>query len=276
MTWKYISYWKGFSYILVVFWIAPLAAIQSQPTAKPVWAEEFDYEGLPDPTKWSYDIGDGCPRLCGWGNEELQYYTTETSRNARVEEGRLIIEAHREPHQGREYTSVRLITRNKGDWQYGRVDIRAKLPFGRGTWPAIWMLPTMDPKDFSWPLDGEIDIMEHVGYNQGTVYGTIHTQAYNSMRGTQKVDSIYVQDAHEAFHVYSIQWTPNKIEWFVDNKKYHTIIKDGEEKEKWPFDRPFYLIMNLAVGGRWGGKHGVDEKVWPQRLEVDYVRVYKY
>ena len=276
MSRRFIPFIRGFSYILVIVWMAPLIAIQSQPKAKPIWAEEFDYEGLPDPAKWSYDVGDGCPRLCGWGNNELQYYTTETSRNARVEKGKLIIEAHREFYQGRDYTSARLITRNKGDWQYGRIDIRAKLPYGRGTWPTIWMLPTMDSKDFSWPLDGEIDIMEHVGYNQDMVYGTIHTQAYNSMIGTQKVDSIHVQDAYQAFHVYSIHWTPNKIEWFVDNEKYHTIVKDGKEKEKWPFDRPFYLIMNLAVGGRWGGKHGVDEKVWPQRLEVDYVRVYKH
>ena len=270
---------RGFAPYTILFLLIllaiPLATAQSQPTGKLLWAEEFDYDGLPDPGKWSYDVGDGCPRLCGWGNNELQYYTAENLRNARVEGGKLIIEAHREPYQGRQYTSARLITKNKGDWKYGRIEIRAKLPYGRGTWPAIWMLPTMEIDDFSWPLDGEIDIMEHVGYNQGTVYGTIHTQAYNGMIGTQKVDSIRVDDAHEAFHVYRIDWTPQKIEWYVDDEKYHTITKDGDEKAKWPFDRPFYLVMNLAVGGNWGGKYGIDDSAWPQRLAIDYVRVYQ-
>ncbi len=240
-----------------------------------VWADEFNYSGLPDEQKWSYDKGDGCPDLCGWGNNELQYYTVGRSGNARVEDGALIIETHKESCNGREYTSARLVTRGKGDWKYGRIEIRAKMPYGLGTWPAIWMLPAMKPEDYSWPLEGEIDIVEHVGYNQGTVYGAIHTLAYNGMKGTQKVDSIRIDDAHEAFHTYRIDWSPEKMEWFVDNVKYQTIVKDGDDKAKWPFDKPFYLIMNIAVGGNWGGKYGVAEDIWPQRLVVDYVRVYQ-
>ena len=153
--------------------------------AAPVWSDEFDYTGLPDSARWDYDLGDGCPKLCGWGNNELQYYTARRLGNARVENGRLIIEAHREDFEGRQYTSARLVSRHKGDWKYGRIAVRARLPRGRGVWPAIWMLPT-HWKYGGWPESGEIDIMEHVGYEPDSVYSALHTKAYNGMAGTQK------------------------------------------------------------------------------------------
>lgn len=239
-----------------------------------VWADEFDEPGLPDTAKWSYDVGDGCPDICGWGNNELQYYTERRPENARVEDGHLIIEARRENYETREYTSARLVTREKGDWLYGRIEVRAELPSGLGTWPAIWMLPT-DWAYGGWPKSGEIDIMEHVGYEPDSIYGTVHTEAYNHTLGTQRGGQLFVPDCEQAFHVYAIDWTPDQIDWYVDDQLYHSFPNEGSGYEVWPFDQPFHLIMNIAVGGNWGGNRGVAEDIWPQRMTVDYVRVYQ-
>lgn len=244
------------------------------PAYELVWADEFEYEGLPDSTKWTYDVGDGCPDLCGWGNNELQYYTERRPENARVEGGHLIIEARRETYETRDYSSARLLTREKGDWKYGRFEIRANLPSGLGTWPAIWMLPT-DWAYGGWPASGEIDIMEHVGYEPDTVYGTVHTEAFNHTLGTQKGGQIYLPDCEDSFHTYIIEWTPEKIDFFVGETLYHTFQHQGDGFEEWPFNRPFHLILNIAVGGNWGGKEGVAEDIWPQQMLVDYVRVYQ-
>lgn len=238
-----------------------------------VWADEFEQEGAPDAARWVYDLGDGCPDVCGWGNNELQYYT-QRPENVRIEDGKLIIEAHREPYEGKEYTSTRLVSREKGDWKYGYIEARAKLPQGTGTWPAIWMLPT-DWQYGGWPASGEIDIMEHVGYNQGMVHGTVHTEAFNHRIGTQKGDSIMVPNVHEQFHVYAIDWSPEKIDFMVDGTVYNTFTNEDTGHEAWPFDQPFHLLLNLAVGGNWGGAKGVDEEIWPQHMEIDYVRVYE-
>ena len=150
--------------------------------------------------------------------------------------------------------------------------MRAKLPKGKGTWPAIWMLSKNIKK---WPDDGEIDIMEHVGYNQGFIHASVHTKKYNHSIGTQKTDTLLVKDATEKFHVYRADWTPEKIEMFIDNKKYFTYINTEKTYDAWPFDQPFYLILNQAVGGNWGGKEGVDSTIYPQKFLIDYVRVYK-
>jgi beta-glucanase (GH16 family) len=241
---------------------------------KPVWSDEFDSAGTPDSIKWNYDLGDGCPNVCGWGNNETQYYTRD-SKNVRVENGNLIIEAHKDSLGGKAYTSTRIVSKLKGDWLYGRIEVRAKLPKGKGTWPAIWMLST-DLKYGGWPASGEIDIMEHVGYDPGVIHGTIHTESYNHGQGTQKEGKITVEDCMDTFHVYAIDWTEDKMDFFVDNKLYHTITRDPKEDFKgWPFDQRFHLIMNIAVGGNWGGKEGINDSIWPQRMEVDYVRVYQ-
>lgn len=241
-----------------------------------IWADEFDQDGLPNTDNWNYDIGDACelPAGCGWGNNELQFYTKAEKKNARVENGHLIIEAHQEKIKNSNYSSARLVSKNKADFKYGKFEIRAKLPTGRGTWPAIWMLPTQSPYG-GWPRSGEIDIMEHVGFEKDTIYGTPHTQAFNGMNGTQKTGSIYVPDAEAAFHNYAIQWGKDKIEWFVDDIHYHTFHRIDDDRDKWPFDQSFHFILNVAVGGNWGGKHGVDESIWPQKMEIDYVRVYQ-
>ncbi len=241
---------------------------------KPVWSDEFDYSNAPDSTKWNYDLGDGCPNVCGWGNNEAEYYTKD-SKNVRVENGNLIIEAHKDSLGGKAYTSTRIVSKFKGDWLYGRVEVKAKLPKGKGTWPAIWMLST-DWKYGGWPASGEIDIMEHVGYDPGVIHGTIHTESYNHSIGTQKEGKITVEDCMDEFHVYAIDWSENKMDFFVDDRLYYTVTRDPKEGYKgWPFDQRFHLIMNLAVGGNWGGKEGIDDSIWPQRMEVDYVRVYQ-
>ncbi|MDP1843440.1 MAG: glycoside hydrolase family 16 protein [Sediminibacterium sp.] len=241
---------------------------------KLVWSDEFNGSGLPDSSKWGYDKGTGCPKNCGWGNNELQHYTVANTNNARVEKGYLIVEARKEKIEGSEYSSARLATKNKGDWKYGRLDIRAKLPAGRGMWPAIWMLPT-DWKYGGWPHSGEIDIMENVGYWPDSVIGTAHTNAFNGTKGTQKTAGLKFKDLSTAFHVYSIVWTDNEINFYVDNKLYNHFANSKKSVDEWPFDQRFHLLINIAVGGNWGGKFGVDDAIFPQRMLVDYVRVYQ-
>ena len=245
---------------------------EKETTESLVWIDEFNSDQL-DTTKWNIIVSNGCPSNCGFGNNELQYYTDQ-SQNLEVSNGSLKITALKETFKDRDYTSAKLITKNKGDWQYGRIEVSAKLPEGKGTWPAIWMLPTLD-RSMDWPLDGEIDIMEHVGYNQGMVYGTIHTKKFNHIIGTQKSDSLFLGDISSAFHVYGFEWGQDKMIWTIDNKEYLTLVKGEEDYEGWPFDQKFHLILNLAVGGNWGGKYGVDDSIWPQTFEVDYVKVYQ-
>lgn len=249
---------------------------ETEEELKLVWSDEFNYSGIPDPSKWSYDVGDGCnlPCGCGWGNLESQYYTEQDTNNAYVSNGHLVIQAKKQKIGNTKYTSARLVTKGKGEWKYGRIEIRANLPAGRGLWPAIWMLSTED-KYKGWPHSGEIDIMEHVGYNADTVVGTVHTLAYNGMIGTQKSGYILDEDCEGEFRTYRIDWTPDRIKWYIEDRHYFTFENDGNGFEGWPFDQKFYLIMNLAVGGRWGGKFGIDNKIFPQKLMVDYVRVYQ-
>ena len=239
-----------------------------------VWMDDFSGDKI-DETKWTIETGNGCPNLCGFGNNEAQYYTDEQS-NIRIEDGMLIIEAHKTNDPQRPFTSGKLITKHKADWRYGKIEMKAKLPKGKGTWPAFWMLPTFKDGSMKWPLDGEIDIMEHVGFNQGMIYGTIHTQKYNGSIGTQKSDSLFIRDAHSSFHVYGIEWSPSEISWYIDDQKYLTLKKNDDDYTGWPFDEnEYHLILNLAVGGNWGGRMGIDEGIWPQQYVIDYVKYYK-
>ncbi len=234
-----------------------------------VWHDEFDRDGLPDPGRWSYDVGGH-----GWGNKEPQFYTEGRRENARVERGLLIVEARKEAWQGAPYTSARLVTKGKGDWTYGRIEVRARLPRGRGSWPAIWMLATT-PEPMRWPDDGEIDVMEHVGHDHGAVHASVHTKAYHHSIGTQKTGRTAVADAAEAFHVYAIDWDRDRIRFYVDDRQYFQFEREPGGKTVWPFDGPFHLLLNVAVGGAWGGQKGIDESSLPYRMEVDYVRVYQ-
>ncbi len=261
-------------YIFLLLLILPFSSTAQPDGYHLVWQDEFNYRGLPDTSKWTYDVGNGCPGLCGWGNNEQQYYTYRRLKNARVGEGHLTIEAHREDFESASYTSARLLTRDRRAWTYGFFEIRAMLPAGRGVWPALWMLPE-EWKYGGWPSSGEIDIMEHVGYEPRRVYATVHTDAFNHVAGTQDTDTLKIADAAEAFHTYSLEWTPEYIAWAVDGKEYSRFENPHETYRQWPFDQPFHLIFNIAVGGNWGGARGIDKDIWPQQMEIDYVRVYQ-
>jgi beta-glucanase (GH16 family) len=255
-----------FAFPLLTF-IGCGTAEKSAPEWKLVWSDEFGNSGLPDSTKWNYDVGGH-----GWGNNELQFYTKRLE-NARIEKGFLIIEARKEPWEGKNYTSARLITKGKGDWHYGKIEVRARLPKGVGTWPAIWMLASTTP--LQWPDDGEIDIMEHVGFNQGYIHGSVHCKKYYHVIGTQKTDTLKVEDCSEKFHVYAVEWDKDSVKVSMDQKTYFRFGNEHTGYDAWPFDNKMHLLMNIAVGGNWGGQKGVDENVWPQRMEIDYVRVYQ-
>ncbi len=239
-----------------------------------VWSDEFDKDGLPDSTRWGYDLGDGCPQKCGWGNNELQYYTANRAENARVHDGKLIIEAHQEKMNNKEYTSSRLVSKHKGDWTYGKIEAKAKLPMGVGTWAAIWMLPT-DWAYGDWPASGEIDIMEFVGFMPDSIFGTVHTTMYNGMLGTQQSKGKADPTVSATFHTYGIAWDADKIDFLFDDKVYHTFFNHHKGTAAWPFNLDFHLVLNLAVGGNWGGTKGVDTTIWPQQMIIDYVRVYQ-
>lgn len=234
---------------------------------KLIWNDEFRGKGLPDSTKWCYDLGGH-----GFGNEELQFYTQNRLKNARLENGNLIIEARKERWEENKYTSARLLTKGKFAFQYGTIEVRAKLPKGRGTWPAIWM---MSENIKNSPYDGEIDVMEHVGYHQGFVHAALHTKENNKVTGTEKTNAVFVKNVSERFHVYKADWSPEKIDFYIDDKKFFSYENKEKTSKTWPFDQPYYLILNLAVGGLWGGKEGIDETVFPQKFYIDYVRVYQ-
>lgn len=236
-----------------------------------VWSDEFDYTGLPDSSKWSFDTEGNA---WGWGNNEDQYYTSDKLQNAEVKDGMLYITALKEELNGKQYTSARLRTARKGDWLYGRFEIRAKLPEGRGMWPAIWFLPT-DWEYGGWPASGEIDLMENVGYMPDTILSTVHTEAFNHTKGTQKGDSITINTCYSDFHVYRLDWEEQQLSMFVDDQHVFTFKKEGYNFAEWPFDKRFHLLLNIAVGGGWGGTKGIDDSIFPQAMVVDYVRVYQ-
>jgi beta-glucanase (GH16 family) len=259
---------KYFLYCPVLLLICCNESKKTAPGIKPVWRDEFDYKGLPDKTKWNYNVGGH-----GWGNNELQFYTEKRLENARVENGNLIIEARREKWDTGQYTSARLVSKGKGDWQYGKIEVRAKLPKGLGTWPAIWMLGSTTP--LKWPDDGEIDIMEHVGFDQGRIHASIHCKKYHHSIGTQKTADIMVRDCSENFHVYAVEWNKDSVKTSMDGTVYFSFANEHKSYEAWPFDNKMHLLLNIAVGGNWGGQKGIDSTIWPQRMEIDYVRVWK-
>jgi len=251
---------------------------------KLVWSEEFDTPGRPDSTRWDYE--EGFVR-----NEELQYYTRDREQNSFVAEGCLVLTAIREEfanpaydstatddwtksRKSAQYTSASLITHNKAAWGYGRIEVRAKLPTGRGLWPAIWTLGENIDR-VGYPACGEIDIMENVGFEPDMIYGTAHTPKSIRTHEVKNGDKIEIKAPYEDFHVYAIERDSAKIDFLVDGRKYFTFPNDGGGVDSWPFDNEQYLILNIAVGGAWGAAQGMDESVFPQRMYVDYVRVYQ-
>jgi beta-glucanase (GH16 family) len=235
-----------------------------------VWSDEFEKNGVPDPTKWAFD--QGCD---GGGNDELQCYTGP-GKNAQVKNGVLIIEARKEEEQGKHYTSARLNSLGEANRTYGRIEVSAKLPAARGTWPAIWLLP-LDRKTSKevWPNMGELDIMEHVGHDPGVVHATAHMKDYNWMKGNQATAVQVVENPTSTFHTYALEWTAEKVEAFIDGKSYFTYNNPHTGNGSWPFDKKFQLILNVAVGGSWGGAKGVDDTQFPQRMEIKSVKVFE-
>ena len=238
-----------------------------------IWQDEFNESSL-DLSKWSHEIGGH-----GFGNNELEYYTND-SANAFVQDSMLHIRAKFAPsgigdaNNLRYFSSARFRTAGKGDWKYGRIDVRAKLALGQGIWPAIWMLPT-DWIYGGWPGSGEIDIMEHVGHDEGRVHVSVHTESYNHKIGTHRTKTIMLSDVKDSFHIYSIEWYEDRIDFFIDDTKYFTFTNDNNNDFKtWPFNQRFHLLINVAVGGDWPGAPD-NTTVFPQDMKVDYVRVYK-
>jgi len=252
----------------------PALPVAGKPAGwKLVWSDEFDQTGLPSADKWMFDTE---RNKAGWFNNERQYYSKDRLENARIADGKLTITALKEQlssapdYGGQAYTSARLLTRGKASWTYGFFEIRAKLPCGLGTWPAIWTLGTKG----AWPDDGEIDIMEHVGKNKGQILGSAYSNFYNWANGTGNTKATTVNDACDVFHNYQLYWDQNQLAIAVDDKYYFQFVnaKTGDYK-KWPFDQPQYLILNLAIGGDLGG--AVDDSIFPSKFEIEYVRVYQ-
>jgi beta-glucanase (GH16 family) len=229
-----------------------------------VWEENFNGNSLNE-EYWSFELGDGCPDLCGWGNNELQLYT---KKNHQVQDGLLTITSKLENGK---YTSTRLTTKNKQEFQYGKMEMKAKLPIGKGLWPAFWMLGS-NKDEVGWPLCGEIDILEYVGREPETIFTTLHTADSHGNSKNTKKDKI--PGIEEDFHVYGIDWTQDKIEFYIDDKLFYTFIPENKSVEVWPFDQPFYFLVNLAVGGHFGGQE-IDDSVFPQKFVIDYIKVYQ-
>ena len=228
----------------------------------PFWAEEFNVDGAPDATKWKYDIGTGDG---GWGNQELQYYTNR-AENASVSNGVLKITAKKESYGGKNYTSARLLSQTKFAFKYGRVEIRAKIPAGVGTWPALWMLGN-NINTVGWPSCGEIDIMEHRGSELNKIFGTLHYPGRSG--GNADGNTKVISNATTEFHIYTLDWTASAIKIYVDNALIHSVTNTNNI----PFNQDFFFILNVAMGGNFAGT--VDGAFSAATMEVDYIRIYK-
>ncbi len=237
---------------------------------KLAWSDEFSIDGLPDATRWAYDTG---MNKAGWYNHEKQYYSGPRAENAVVKDGKLVITARKESMSsapdwgGQLYTSSRMLTKGKADWTYGFFEIRAKLPCGQGTWPAIWMLGSQG----EWPAGGELDIMEHMGQDPTKIFSTVHTTSGSGGNGVG--GETRYPDMCTGFKSYQMLWTPTEIRFGVDGKQHAIYTNKGQGAAQWPFDKPQFMILNVAIGGDLGGV--IDDSIFPRQMEVDYVRVYQ-
>ncbi|MDD2821028.1 MAG: glycoside hydrolase family 16 protein [Flavobacterium sp.] len=249
--------------VLILLFIANFCLAQ-QTKRKLVWEENFS-EPVLNESVWNFELGDGCPNLCGWGNNERQVYTT---KNHEIKNGNLIIHAKKE---GNSYTSTKITTKDKKIFQYGRMEARAKLPVGHGIWPAFWMLG-QNISQVGWPKSGEIDILEYIGREPHMVFTTLHTQ--DSHGNTINTKKTSFPNIEEGFHVFALDWTKDKMDFFVDDILVYTFQPEIKNENTWPFDKPFYFILNVAIGGNFGGP-AVDDTVFPQDFIVDYIKVYQ-
>lgn len=263
-------------FILSIFsifsFLFPPKDTTSNQKLKLVWREEFNKKGMPDLNNWNYEVG-------YMRNRELQYYTRARPENIHIKKGKLVIQALNDSMDignGKKapITSASITTEGKKEFQYGRIEVRAKIPSSLGTWPAIWMIGK-NRKYVGWPACGEIDLMEHVGFDPNMLHFNIHTKAYNHKIKTNKGAQVPYSRPYDGYHVYAIDWTKHKIDFFLDNKLVFTFKNEGTGSDAWPYDQPFFLILNLAFGGGWGGQKGVDVSSLPQKFYIDYVRVYQ-
>lgn len=248
--------------LLLLLFFANLAVKAQERTL--VWAEEFEGTELNE-NDWTFQLGDGCPEICGWGNKEKQIYTR---KNHRLENGMLYIQARKKNGQ---YTSTRISTKGKKQFQYGRFETRAKLAVGEGIWPAFWLLGS-NIDEVGWPLSGEIDVLEYVGRAPEEIFTTLHTQDKNGDFANSKTTRI--PNIEKGFHVYAAEWNSDQIAFYVDDVNVYTFAPKERTEAIWPFDQPFYLLLNLAIGGHFGGPN-VDDSIFPQEFVVDYIRVYQ-
>ena len=250
--------------IILILSLTFITKTGDNPGKRVIFTEDFEQSFL-DLTHWNYELGDGCPDLCGWGNKEYQHYTKE---NVFVRDEKLVIKATK---QGDQYFSGRITTKDKIEFQYGTVEVKAKLPQGLGVWPAIWMLGH-DIDENYWPNCGEIDIMEYVGRMPGKIHTTLHTMDSYGVSKNTKITTL--EEIETGFHIYKMQWDEDQIQFSVDDNVVYTFAPVEKTDEIWPFDKPFYLILNLAVGGYFGGFE-VDDSIFPQEFVIDYIKVYK-
>ena len=229
-----------------------------------IFEEHFNGVDL-DASVWNYELGDGCPNLCGWGNNERQIYTQD---NVKVQDGYLIITA---AYDGTTYTSGKINTKDNLEFQYGTIEVRAKLAVGKGIWPAIWMLGS-NISEVGWPKSGEIDIMEYVGKNPHEIHTTLHTPDSHGQSINTKITTS--ENIEEGFHLYRAHWTKDFIKFYIDDALVYTFSPEVKDENTWPFDHPYYVILNLAIGGNFGGPE-VDDTIFPQQFLIDYVKIYK-
>lgn len=246
--------------------LASLCAGCAATSHKPKLIFDENFEGTElNKDLWTFDLGDGCPQICGWGNEESQIYTRN---NHKVADGFLTITARKEDSI---FTSTRIKTKEKFEFQYGTIEIRAKLPRGKGIWPAFWMLGS-NIDEVGWPTSGEIDIMEFAGKDPELVHTTIHNQSGHGTSAHTEVSII--ENITEGFHTFKAVWTEQKIEFFIDNQKVYSYIPQEKTVESWPFDQPFFVLINMAVGGHFGGLE-IDQSIFPQEYVIDYVKIWQ-
>lgn len=249
-------------YLIVILF--SFGCIAQQNDKKLVWQEEFNGKALEEKV-WNFELGDGCPNICGWGNNEKQIYT---DKNHSIQDGNLKITIKKD---GEIYTSSRITTLGKKEFTYGRMEVRAKIPTGKGIWPAFWMLGSNISK-VGWPKCGEIDILEYIGREPGKVFTSLHTQdSHGNTINTKKTE---IKDIENGFHLYAIDWTKDKIEFFVDDQSVYIFAPKEKNENTWPYNQPFYFIINVAVGGNFGGDI-IDGSIFPQEFLIDYIRVYQ-
>lgn len=249
--------------ILLAFVCSGLVGCGQNRYSKLIWEEEFTGDSL-NLASWNYELGNGCPQLCGWGNNERQIYT---KTNHLLKDGHLIITAKKE---GNTYSSTRITTEGKEEFKYGRIETRAKLPKGKGIWPAFWMLGS-NLRTAKWPRCGEIDIMEYVGKKPQELSTSVHTQ--ESYGNTVNTKTTYIEGLEEGFHVFAVEWTVNAMTFLIDSQEVYTYEPEQKTEANWPFNQPFFITLNMAIGGNFGGPQ-VDDAIFPQEFIVDYIRVY--